>query len=134
MIQSRFAVKVKPSKIDGNGLFAAATIPSKKKIGELTGEVITVAKARKLATKIKRIAIVELDYDYALDATTDTAFRYINHSCTPNTYMRVIRKRVEFYSLREIAPREELTCNYGETHHDGALQCNCKSPTCKQYL
>ena len=42
MIKDRFAVKVKPSKIDGNGLFAAASIPARKKIGELTGQVITV--------------------------------------------------------------------------------------------
>ncbi|MEO5889352.1 MAG: SET domain-containing protein [Ferruginibacter sp.] len=134
MNKTTFAVKVKASKIDGKGLFAEAGIPARKKIGELTGQVITVSKARRLAKKIKRIAIVELDYEFALDASNDTTFKYINHSCNPNTYMRVIRHQVEFYSLRKIELREELTCNYGETHHDGALKCSCGAEGCKQYL
>ena len=112
-------------------------LPSRpeKKLVSYSGKIITVAAARRMTKKMKRIAIVELDDKHALSAVdTETPFKYINHSCRPNTYMRVIQKRVEFYALREIFPPEELTCNYGETHHDGQLKCNCKSPFCKGYL
>lgn len=130
-----YPVKIKASKIDGKGLFACSVIPARKKIGELTGKIIKVATARRITKKMKRIAIVELDDTHALSAVDiETPFKYINHSCHPNTYMRVIRRRVEFYALTAIVPGEELTCNYGETHHDGQLKCNCKSPFCKGYL
>ncbi|MES2894011.1 MAG: SET domain-containing protein [Bacteroidota bacterium] len=135
MAPTLYKFKVKISQIDGKGLFACSPIAARKKIGELSGKIISVAAARRMTKKMKRIAIVELDDKHALSAVdTETPFKYINHSCRPNTYMRVIQKRVEFYALREIFPPEELTCNYGETHHDGQLKCNCKSPFCKGYL
>ena len=48
--------------------------------------------------------------------------------------MRIAYGRLEFYALREIKPGEELTCNYGETHHDGTLACRCHSPQCQGYI
>ena len=41
--------------------------------------------------------------------------RFVNHSCGPNTQLKRQQGRVEFYSLRDIAPGEELTADYGET-------------------
>jgi len=29
-----------------------------------------------------------------------------------------------------VAPGEELTANYGETHHEGQLRCRCGAPGC----
>lgn len=131
----RFKVFVKPSRIDGNGLFAGENIPARRKIGELGGEVISVRKARKIAAQNKRIAIVELDDHRALySGDLSDQYRYINHSCQPNTYMRVIGHHVEFYALRRIRKSEELTCNYGETHHDGKLKCRCGAPGCIGFL
>jgi hypothetical protein len=101
----------------------------------LNGTVISVRKARQLAKQIKRIAIVELDDKCALLAdAANNPIRFINHSCQPNTYMRVIGHHVEFYALRSIKKEEELTCNYGETHHDGQLKCRCGAPGCKGFL
>jgi uncharacterized protein len=131
----KFDCTVKKSKIDGKGVFARTVIPKRRKIGELEGTVITIAKANRIAKLNKRIAIVELDETYALNATdAEGKMKYINHSCIPNTYMRVIRHRVEFWSRREIHLNEELTCNYGETHHEGTLKCNCGVKGCKGYL
>lgn len=135
MEKERFKLQIKASKIDGKGAFALEAIPARKKVGELAGEVISLRRARKLAEQLKRIAIVELDDHWALNATdTEGAIKYINHSCQPNTYMRVIGKHVEFYALRDIAIKEELTCGYGETHHDGKLLCRCGTKGCKGYL
>jgi SET domain-containing protein len=46
----------------------------------------------------------------------------------------VCYSRVEFFTLRLIKKEEELTCNYGETHHDGKLKCRCGAIGCKGYL
>lgn len=131
----RYQLKVRASQIDGKGAFAREHIPARKKIGELEGEIISIRAGRKLAAQHKRVALVELDDCFALNAFyTEGPIKYINHSCRPNTYMRVIGHHVEFYAQREILAGEELTCGYGETHHDGKLKCNCGIKGCKGFL
>ena len=104
-------------------------------MGELSGEVITQAEARRRARRHTSIKIVELGDGTAIDATrAGNHFMYVNHSCTPNAYMRVFRGRLEFYTLRKIKTGEELTCNYGETHHEGKLTCRCRSEQCQGYI
>ncbi len=128
---TRFKINVGKSKIDGKGAFADEQIPAKRKIGELEGELISVRKARQIAKQNKRIAIVEFDDKLALHANdNNNSLRYVNHSCAPNTYTRIFGYHVEFYSLKRIKPGEELTCNYGETHHDGKLKCRCGAISC----
>jgi SET domain-containing protein len=131
----RFNIITAPSTIDGTGAFAAQKIPARHKIGNLGGEVISQRQARIRAAKTKRVAMVEFGNGFALDGSVNpNDLRYINHSCNPNTYMRVINNRVEFWALRSIKKGEELTCNYGPTHHDGKLKCRCGAPGCKGWL
>jgi SET domain-containing protein len=131
----KYDLDTRPSKIDGKGAFALQHIPAKRKIGNLGGEIITLREARKRAAETKRVAMVEFGDGRALDATIHSnELRYVNHSCNPNTYMRVCYSRVEFYTLRDIGVDEELTCNYGPTHHDGKLRCRCGAPNCKGFL
>lgn len=128
-------MEVKKSAIDGKGAFALEVIPARKKIGDLGGVIISEKEARRLVKTVKRIALVEFGNGKALDASRNSnELRYINHCCTPNTYMRVCYNRVEFYSLCRIKKHEELTCNYGPTHHDGKLPCKCGSKNCKGFI
>jgi SET domain-containing protein len=130
----RVAVKVSRSRIAGKGLFAQAIIRRRQKLGEMTGEII---RQREVASRIRgkrRIVMVELDHGEALDASRGNALKYVNHSCAPNTYIRIFGKRVEFYALRAIRRDEELTCNYGETHHEGKLRCRCGSAGCQGFI
>jgi uncharacterized protein len=130
-----YSLENKPSKIDGKGAFALQQIPARKKIGNLGGEIISLREARRRAAKTKRVAMVEFGDGRALDASINpNELRYVNHSCQPNTFMRVCYSRVEFYSLRAIIEGEELTCDYGPTHHDGKLRCRCGAANCKGYL
>lgn len=130
-----FSVSVAKSKIHGKGLYAQEKIPAKRKIGSLAGEIISRTAARKKAKNKLSISIVELWNGKALDASVcNNEMRYINHSCQPNTFMRTIGNHVEFYALRSIKTNEELTCNYGPTHHDGAKKCMCGAPGCKGFL
>jgi uncharacterized protein len=131
---SRFRLDIKPSKIDGTGAYALERIPGKRKIGHMDGDIISLRDARKKASGKKRVSIVEFGDGRALDAGKDTQLRFINHSCAPNTYMRVAYDRVEFYSLRKIMAGEELTCDYGPTHHDGKLKCRCGAINCRGFL
>jgi len=117
-----YPVKVAKSKIAGKGAYALQNIPARKKIGDLGGVIITMKEAKQLIKNLKVINCVELDNNLALNASANpNDIRFINHSCGPNTYMRVMKDRVEFYALKNIKKGEELSCDYGETHHEGTL-------------
>lgn len=129
----RFAVR--RSTIHGRGLFAVMPLPARRKLGELAGTIIPLRAARRKAKSLETIKIVEFDDGWALDATTDSnCFQYVNHSCSPNTYVRLFRHRVEFYTLRPIARGEELTCDYGLTQHEGTHRCRCGAAQCSGTL
>ncbi len=127
----KFAVVNAVSRIDGQGAFAAEPIPARRKIGEIRGEAITVREARRRAKGMARIMIVEVTHTRAIDASHSAdPLRYTNHSCQPNTVLRIRQGRVEFYAMRDVLAGEELTVNYGETHHEGTLRCCCGAPGC----
>ena len=131
----KFAVEVRPSTIDGQGAFALEPIPPRLKIGEIRGESITVAQARIRATRSERIMIVELSDKKAIDFSRSAdPMRYTNHSCKPNARLVIRNGRVEFYAGRVIAPGDEITVDYGETHHEGRLRCRCGAPGCRGAL
>ena len=131
----KYAVDVRASAIDGQGAFAAEPIPARLKIGEIRGESISVQEARIRATRTERIMIVELSDRKAIDfSRSSDPMRYTNHSCRPNARLCIRQGRVEFYALRTIAVGEEITVDYGETHHEGRLRCRCGAPGCRGNL
>ena len=131
----KFDVRVAASAIDGHGVFAAEPIPARLKIGEIRGESISVQQARIRATRHERIMIVEVSNRKAIDFSASTdPMRFTNHSCAPNARLAIRGGRVEFYALRDIAPGEEVTVDYGETHHEGRLPCRCGAPGCRGAL
>jgi SET domain-containing protein len=130
-----YPVKISKSKIAGKGAYALQRIPAKRKIGDLGGVIITMTEAMQLIKDLKVINCVELDNNLALNASDNpNDMRFINHSCDPNTFMRVMKDRVEFYALKNIKQGEELSCDYGETHHDGKLPCRCGAKNCRGFI
>ena len=128
------ALYVAPSRLVGKGLFAGTRIPARAKVGEFEGERIGLREARRRAKGRRIVAIVELER-HALDATRmKHGFRFINHSCAPNTFFRITPQRAEIYALRDIAPGEELTVDYGESQHEGRRPCRCRAPGCRGFL
>lgn len=135
VVPQKFAVEVRASPIDGRGAFASEAIPARRKIGEVHGELISVREGRRRARGLRRIMIVELDDRNAIDASRSTApLRFANHSCAPNSSLRVRHGRVEIYALHEIAAGVELTVDYGESHHEGRLLCRCGATHCSGHL
>ena len=131
----KYAVNVAPSAIDGQGAFAAEAVPARRKIGEIRGESITVQQARIRATRSERIMIVELSDKKAIDFSRSAdPMRYTNHSCRPNARLCIRQGRVEFYALRDLCAGDEITVDYGETHHEGRLRCRCGVAGCRGAL
>lgn len=131
----KYAVEVAPSRIDGRGAFAAEAIPPRRKIGEIRGESISIAEARIRATRSERIMIVEVSTRKAIDfSRSSDPMRFTNHSCRPNARLVIRAGRVEFYAAHAIAHGEEITVDYGDTHHEGRLPCRCGAPGCRGAL
>ena len=131
----KYEVAVHKSGIDGFGAFAAEPIPPHRKIGEIRGESISVAEARRRAVGKQRIMIVEVSARKAVDASASAdPMRFTNHACSPNARLSIQAGRIEFYALRAITPGEEITVNYGPTHHKGTLACRCGTANCVGWL
>lgn len=131
----KYPLRIAKSLIAGRGAFAVADIPAKKKLGNMGGEIISYKEAQRRVRRQPHnvLFMVEFDQeDIALDASiSSNELRHINHSCEPNTFMRRAYRKVEFYTLQPIKRGEELTCDYGETHHHGTLPCRCGSAKCR---
>ena len=127
----KYALDVGPSAIDGYGAFAGEPIPGRRQIGEIRGEPLAVKEARRRVKSQRRSMIVEVSARTAIDASNSThALRFTNHSCRPNAVLRINQGRVELYALRDLIAGEEITIDYGETHHEGRLRCRCGAPGC----
>jgi len=134
-VYQKYDVAVRASAIDGQGVFAAEPMARWRKIGEIRGESISVAEARIRATRHERVMMVEISHERAIDFAQSTdPMRYTNHSCAPNARLSIRQGRVEFYALRGISAGEEITVDYGPTHHEGRLACRCGAPSCAGWL
>lgn len=124
---------VKKSNIFGEGCFALAHFPARKKIADYAGELIR--GSRKIQARLRRqdaIKIIQLNDETAIDGAVggdETA--YINHSCDPNAFMRIIPgEKVAIFARRDISPGEELTIDYRDPDHPEVCKCgaaNCRS-------
>ena len=75
--------------------------------------------------------LVELDDRRAIDASgSSDPLRFTNHCCRPNAVLRIRQGRVEIYAMRDLGVGDEITVDYGQTHHEGGMRCRCGVPGC----
>lgn len=127
-------VTIRPSKIDGWGVFAVTDLPARRKLGEISGILVRLPQARLRVAAARRIYLIELNQRVALDCSRGNGFKHLNHACRPNCYLRVFRKRVEVYTLQRIRAGTELTVDYGATPHRFGMQCRCGAEGCRGRL
>src|SRR5438445_12599350 len=106
-------IRVGPSRIDRQGLFATQEIKKGTRIIQYKGERISKAEGAKRAAA-GNAYIFELNERYDIDgkALTNLA-RYVNHSCDPNCEVDTTTHTICVVALRCIQAGEELTYNYG---------------------
>ena len=120
------------SRIHGRGCFATARFPKGRKIAEYAGERITTREAERRAARRRRLRICAVDRRWSLDgARGGNGTHYINHSCRPNSYMRITRGHILFMALCDIRPGEEITIDYETTLHSDKKKCRCNAPGCR---
>jgi len=123
---------IRKSKINGHGCFANIPFKRRKKIAEYTGERISDLEAQKRARNRRVLRICDIDGRWSLDgARGGNGTHYINHSCEPNAYMKVLYGHVLFLALRDIEPGEEITIDYESTLHSDDKRCICGTEDCR---
>ena len=83
-----------------------------------------------------------IDNEVVIDATTKGSLaRYINHSCDPNCFTKIIsvdgEKKISIYSKKDIEKGEELHYDYKFPYEEDSskkIKCYCGMPRCKGYL
>lgn len=139
---------VRRSKLHGNGVFAARTIPAGTRIIEYGGTRISAAEAdRRHPTNPDdpfHTFFFALSSGKVIDGGDEgNDARWINHCCEPNCEAQEGRhgKRVYIVALREIAAGEELFYDYGLVL-DGKItkslqegyRCLCGTPSCRHTM
>lgn len=139
------SLRLARSGLHGRGVFARDFIPEGEQIIEYIGERITKDEARRREDRrVARAArggaasvfIFELNRVFDLDGdVAGNPARWINHSCEPNCEAQEDCGRIWIVALRDIAPGEELTFDYGFPYDEGLRHpCRCGAAECAGFI
>ena len=117
----------------GLGVFATQPIKKNKYIVEYTGPLLTNAQCD--ARPDNRYWF-EVNSRWTIDGSprSNTA-RYINHSCRPNADPMIRDHRIWIKSIKNIAPGDEITYDYGKDHFNAYIKpkgCQCQKCRAKR--
>ncbi len=120
----------------GFGLFATETIKKGERIVEYVGMILNDVEAEK---KKHNKYLFDVRKNKTIDGTPRwNVARYANHSCDPNAESEEDRRaRIYITAIRDIAPGEEITFDYGEEYvaeHITPFGCRCRSCELKKEL
>lgn len=131
------------SEIHNLGIFACEPIAPNEIIIEYVGQIIRhiIADMRENAYKTSGIGsyCFRVDDETIIDATKyGNLNRYINHSCNPNSYAKILvinnQKKIVIYSKKSISAGEEITYDYKMPYEDDKILCLCNTPNCRKSL
>ncbi|XP_061389133.1 histone-lysine N-methyltransferase SETD1 [Musca vetustissima] len=137
-------LKFAKSAIHDWGLFAMEPIAADEMVIEYVGQMIRPIVADLRETKYEAIGIgssylFRIDMETIIDATKcGNLARFINHSCNPNCYAKVItiesEKKIVIYSKQPIGINEEITYDYKFPLEDEKIPCLCGAQGCRGTL
>ena len=138
-------VRLARSGVHGYGLFARDFLPQGERVIEYVGERITKAEAyRREQDRLARrsaggdgcVYIFDLNKRHDIDGEVSwNLARRINHSCAPNCEVQIVRGHIWIVAVRDIAPGEELTYDYGFDYADWREHpCRCGAKECVGFI
>jgi SET domain-containing protein len=123
---------VRPSAIQGRGLFAAERIAKGEIVAVKGGHIVGRDKLSELRKRLgpAEIQIAEDLYIAPVDEEErEGSMIFSNHSCEPNIG---VWGQVVFVAMRDIAAGEELTHDWAMTDDDSeSMTCRCGTPSCR---
>jgi SET domain-containing protein len=141
--KAALAIRVRRSKVHGQGVFALKRIRKGTRIIEYVGDRISHARANRRYDdhdeNDNHTFLFAVDRNVVIDATVDgNDSRFINHSCDPNCESNIEKRRVFIDAIRTIEVGEELNYDYqiGRERDDPAnvdviYACRCGAKDCR---
>jgi SET domain-containing protein len=138
-------LEVRTSTIHGRGVFARRPIPAATRIIEYTGEVISDEEADRRydepPTEHHHTFLFALGNGSCIDARVGgNIARFINHACDPNCEAVDVDGHIWVEAIRDIAPGEELSYDYGyewapdDDASTSLYVCRCGVPNCRKTM
>jgi uncharacterized protein len=136
-------IKVRRSRVHGQGVFALQRIRKGTRIIEYVGDRISHARANRRYDdhdeNDNHTFLFAVDRNVVIDATVDgNDSRFINHSCDPNCESNIENRRVFVDAIRTIEVGEELNYDYqigrerdDPPNVDVIYACRCGAKDCR---
>lgn len=126
-------IEIRPSPIQGNGMFATRPISEGEVVVIIGGTVMSEKEFLAFIKTVPRFNAIQIAEDaHLVDLPTSPGG--MNHSCDANLWMR---DEVTVVARRDIAIGEELTQDYAlyTTNPNWVLSpCHCGSPLCRHVV
>jgi len=124
--------EVRPSPIQGRGLFAIADIAKDEIVAVKGGHIVTCDQLRELTPRLGP-AETQIAEDLFICPVTEEeregSMIFSNHSCDPNIG---VRGQIVFVAMRDIRAGEELTHDWAMTDDgDSSMVCHCGARNCR---
>lgn len=138
-------IDVRHSKIHGWGLFAKRDIAKGEMIIEYMGQLIRTELCDAREAYYDRVNLgsymFRIDDKFAVDATKmGGKARFVNHSCEPNCFSRIISaegvSHIMIYAACDVTATNELVYDYKFPYEEGDLkvECRCGARTCTGFM
>jgi len=134
-------IRVGPSRIHGQGAFAASDLDEGDQIGVYEGKRYSARQVSRRNWETGLTYVFGLSDGSVIDAAIGgNSTKHLNHSCTPNCEAHEEvgpdgKTRVVFYALRSIRAGEELFLDYSlivdEAEEQESFGCSCGTAQCR---
>lgn len=122
-------VAVRPSQIQGKGIYATTNIKK--------GEVVLEIDDSHVVTDPSTLSKEQNEYDCDYLAGGKVILmqapeKFINHSCDPSTYIKTVDSVRQVLAMHDIRTGEEITYDYSiNGDNEGTFLCHCGAKDCR---
>ena len=115
----------------GLGVFATVPIRKNKYIVEYAGPLLTNQQCDE---RPDNRYWFEVNSRWTIDGSRrSNVARYINHSCRPNADPMIRERRIWIKAIKNIAPGDEITYDYGKDHFNAYIKPKgCRCDKCRE--
>lgn len=126
-------LEIRPSRIEGLGLFATRPIQEREVCAVLGGEVLTDDELHAHVADRDRWSAAAVDDGLNVLQADDDPVARANHSCDPNLWLA---DAITVVSRRHIGAGEEATIDYALMTVDEGwqMECRCRSQRCRRVV
>jgi uncharacterized protein len=128
--------EIRNAEKKGRGVFSLVHWDTNQVILKFNGKLITKQSMLEMTAEQSAL-LLQIDSEIYLDLSGDMSL-FINHSCNPNTTIKIIAKNAFLISTRAIKPNEELSYDYSvsctESPEEWKMDCRCGEWNCRKVI